>query len=131
MSRPRIIAAVLLFLSVILSVRCSSKFAHGERAYNRYCADCHMEDGKGVGEIYPSLLKSGHISDPRVLTCIIKYGYNDTSTVMQMNAIEGISDIDITNIINYMTNDLMRKEGEVLIQNIQDHINNCEPKPVQ
>ncbi len=117
--------------TLILSVQCSSKFAHGKRAYVKYCADCHMEDGNGVGEIYPSLLLSNYTSDIESLPCIIKHGFNDTSTVMQMNPVEGISDIDITNIINYLNSDLLGKSEEVQIQDIQKIIEACDPKPVQ
>ena len=122
---------LLIITTLVLSVQCSSKFAHGKRAYNKYCADCHMEDGNGVGEIYPSLLRSNYTSDTESLPCIIKHGFNDTSTVMQMNPVEGISDIDITNIINYLSSDLLGKTEEVQIQDIQKIIESCDTNPVQ
>lgn len=127
----RLTFSILLgIVIIILSVQCSSKFAHGERAYLKYCGDCHMEDGQGVGEIYPSLLTSRHSINTEILPCIIKHGYNDSTTVMQMNPIEDISDIDITNIINYVTIDLLGKQKEVLIQDIQNHLKTCNKTPV-
>ena len=35
----------------------------GQEIYNDFCAQCHLEDGKGVEGIYPPLAKSDFLND--------------------------------------------------------------------
>ena len=46
----------------------------GQEIYNDFCAQCHLEDGKGVTGIYPPLAKSDFLKDINRTISSIKYG---------------------------------------------------------
>ena len=129
--RSILLVCSLILCSVYLTECNTIKFKHGERAYLRYCADCHMEDGKGVAKLYPSLFDSDLVADSKILPCLIVNGYNDSMTIMQMVPVEGISSIDITNITNYLRQDLLSLEGTVTIQQVDRTLENCSQNIVK
>ena len=46
----------------------------GQEIYKDFCAQCHLEDGKGVKGIYPPLAKSDFLKDINRTISSIKYG---------------------------------------------------------
>jgi len=77
--------------------------------YDFHCAGCHLEDGTGLGEIYPPLTKSDYVlNNIRDFACIISTGISGEITVDgkqyngEMPGNKGLNTVEITNIINYM-----------------------------
>ena len=98
------------FLCILGSIglinSCSyTEFAQGKRLYERHCGDCHMNDGSGVVKLYPSLINSTKMQ-VSTLPCIIRYGQKSNNTVVEMEGIPDLSEVEINNIINYLLNDL-------------------------
>ena len=80
--------------------------AQGERIYLAKCANCHMEDGSGLGRQIPSL-QSYDYSDQNLpkLYCVIRHGIKADSIgeIMQaMPAQPKMSEVEMLNLINYL-----------------------------
>jgi len=94
---------------VFLLFSCEQQFNQGKVMYDFHCAGCHLEDGSGLGEIYPPLTKSDyvltHIDD---FACIISKGMQGEIIVDgktyngEMPGNKGLTAVEINNIINYM-----------------------------
>jgi len=81
----------------------------GERLYLTYCSSCHMDNGSGLGELYPPLANSDFLADNQeLIPCIIRYGINTPLMVngivydIPMEGIKELNDIEIHNIIRYI-----------------------------
>ncbi|MCB0705889.1 MAG: cytochrome c [Saprospiraceae bacterium] len=101
---------VMLLAGILLAYSCQKKpYKQGERLYVNFCANCHMEDGSGLIGNIPPLADSDFFRDNMSLVpCIIRYGLADTIQVngkdywQPMTGIAHLTDIEISNIINYI-----------------------------
>lgn len=102
---------ILLLLPVFLvPASCEQQpYRMGERLYKVHCANCHMDGGEGLGALIPPLAGSDYLASNRNrLACMIRYGLKDTIVVNgktyaeQMAANDKLSDIQITNVVNYV-----------------------------
>jgi mono/diheme cytochrome c family protein len=105
---------ILPFLTIIAALIsilfCSdSDFSHGERLYKANCANCHLENGQGIGLLMPPLARADYLQNNRAaLPCILKNGIKDSIVVNGKNYVEvmpgakHLSDVQITNILNYV-----------------------------
>jgi mono/diheme cytochrome c family protein len=109
--QPPFAAPAGLLLSLLLwLVSCTSQpYTDGERLYQTNCANCHLDDGKGLGALIPPLAGSDHLaSQAERLPCIIRYGLSDTIVVNgktyaeMMPGVPALSDIEVTNLSNYV-----------------------------
>ena len=98
-----------LFFIIALIACNSSPYRQGEALYVTNCANCHMEDGSGLGRNIPVLAQSDYLVTHRnQLACIVKYGLKDTIVVngttyhQAMPGNAKLSDVEITNILNYV-----------------------------
>lgn len=105
----------------------STKFPFGERIYQSKCADCHMDDGNGLSSLYPSLKTENILTLKERIPCIIRNGVNDTTSIIQMLAMPEISEVEITNVINYILQDLNQLDEEVFLNEVKEIIQNCNP----
>jgi cytochrome c553 len=91
-------------------IGCKPKsYAEGERLYKKNCANCHMDEGEGLAGLIPPLAGADYLHTHRIdLPCILKNGTHDTLQVNgrtfaeNMPAAPGLTDVDITNILNYI-----------------------------
>ena len=97
-----------LFLAALSSCE-DQTYQSGGRIYKKACANCHMDSGEGLGALIPPLAGSDFLGKNRdKLPCIIRYGLQDTIVVNgktygeNMAAMPGFSDIQITNLLNYV-----------------------------
>lgn len=93
----------------VLWMGCQKPFAQGERLYARHCAACHMEDGTGLQGIIPPLAGADFIqANPDLLPCIVVHGMDGPVMVngilydQPMAGIEGLNEVEIANILNYI-----------------------------
>jgi len=102
---------ILLLLPVFfLPASCEQQpYRMGERLYKVHCANCHMDGGEGLGALIPPLAGSDYLASNRNrLACMIRYGLKDTIVVNgktyaeQMAPNDKLSDIQITNVVNYV-----------------------------
>jgi len=97
---------ILLLGGIIALNSCEEdKYPQGHRVYKTYCENCHMQQGQGLGTLYPSLQNSSYLtSEVASLPCLIRHGKKSTvlSTVY-MPEHKMLTDTDMHNLINYLT----------------------------
>ena len=87
----------------------SQSIQNGQSIYSTYCMSCHMEDGNGLEGVYPSLVKTGTLSDINRLVKIVTQGMRGPITVKgvkydaEMAGVE-LADQDVADVINYIRN---------------------------
>src|SRR5437899_10512109 len=71
---------------IIVIVSCSNPkeikekqyYTEGMYLYKNHCQSCHMEDGKGLGDLIPPLAKADFLlKNKDRLSCIIRKGINN------------------------------------------------------
>ena len=118
--------SVLLFAGTIILQACSNEqelnyrryFVNGKGLYEKNCQNCHGVNGEGLGKLYPPLTDTLYLSKNRsILACIIKDGLTGKITVSgvsyetEMPGNADLADIDIAQIIVYVTNSFGNKQG--------------------
>lgn len=101
--------------------------------YDFHCAGCHLEDGTGLGEIYPPLTKSdyvlNHITD---FPCIISKGMSGKLVVNgktyngEMPGNKGLTSVEITNIINFMNHTFDYGLPVMQLEETKEYLKPCE-----
>jgi mono/diheme cytochrome c family protein len=95
----------------------------GKKVYDTYCISCHMENGMGVEGAFPSLVKTGNLSDKNRLVKIILLGMrgplkvNGISFDGEMAGIE-MTDKEVADVINYIRNSWGNKAPLVQVAEI-------------
>lgn len=99
----------ILALVVILDACRNQTYQSGERLYKSTCANCHMDNGEGLGALIPPLAGSEYLAAHRnKLPCIVRYGLEDSIQIKgkmygeKMAGMPGLSEIQITNVLNYI-----------------------------
>ena len=115
-----------LFAAVLILESCSNEmelnyqryYVNGKGLYEKNCQNCHGTNGEGLGKLYPPLTDSVFLSKNRSsLACIIKNGLTDKITVnnvsyeTEMPGNTTLADIDIAQIIVYITNSFGNGQG--------------------
>jgi Cytochrome C oxidase, cbb3-type, subunit III len=107
-------------------------YQEGERLYIKNCANCHMENGEGLGALIPPLAGADYLKVNREkLPCIIKHGLKDTivvngkTYVEQMPGVETLSEIHIANILNYVNNAWGNRQEPYRLDEVRDLLEKC------
>ena len=95
----------------------------GQEIYEDFCAQCHLEDGKGVKGIYPPLAKSDFLKDINRTISSIKYGLKGPITVNgeKYNSImvsQGLDDEEISDVVNYILNSWGNSTKQLITEEI-------------
>ena len=109
----------IFFLTIVLIIAISSQsfdqtlpqasLKNGQAVYETYCISCHMEDGNGVPSAFPSLVKTGNLSDKNRLVKIVLQGMRGPIIVKgekydaEMASIS-LTDQELVEVINYIRN---------------------------
>jgi mono/diheme cytochrome c family protein len=128
MSNKIILVYVLfiLFFIIVTSACNQEKFAQGKRIYEVNCANCHMENGKGLGEMYPDITVSTLLrEDKNALPCLIRLGkVGNVMSNVAMPANKELTEVSMNNLINY----LLHTWGDGSVSNVNDlkeSLQNC------
>lgn len=115
-----------LFSAVLVFESCSNEmelnyqryYVNGKGLYEKNCQNCHGVNGEGLNKLYPPLTDTLFLTRNRSsIACIIKNGLNGDIKVNNVNynsAMPGnadLADIDIAQIIVYITNSFGNKQG--------------------
>ena len=110
-----------------------NQFVQGERLYNSYCENCHMENGQGLGKLIPPLQDSDYyLSEYENLLCVITKGMskeivvNDVYYKEQMPAVTHLTTAELSNLINYMNSKWYPNKSLVTPVNIKETFSSCE-----
>lgn len=99
----------IAFTGKSYSQNTSQSIQNGQSIYSTYCMSCHMEDGNGLEGVYPSLVKTGNLSDKNRLVKIISQGIRGSIMVngvkydAEMAGVE-LPDQEVADVINYIRN---------------------------
>lgn len=107
-------------------------YVNGKGLYEKYCQNCHNQDGKGLGTLYPPLTDTAYlIKNKNKLACIIRYGQNTSIRINniqyegQMPVNKSLADIDIAQLIVYISNSFGNKQGFYDATEVNTDLKNC------
>ena len=105
---------------------------NGKTLYMTYCSNCHQANGKGLAKLYPPLAKSDYLmEDIKRAACIIRNGQSGSIVVngiayeMPMPAQQKLSNIEIAQLLTYITNSWGNQKGFVTVQETEKFLNSC------
>ena len=92
-----------------------------------------METGEGLAGLIPPLAGADYLAKNRdKLACIIRYGLEDTITVNgrvfteKMDGMPGLSDIQITNLLNYINNSWGNANPAFSYEEVTEILSKCK-----
>ena len=124
---------LVLGIVILVGVGCERKpFAQGEILYQNFCSNCHMENGQGLEGLIPPLAGSDYLQREALNTaCIIRYGQEGPIIVngrrynQPMPGIPQLTDVEITNILNYINQAWGNTYGYVPLENVRTQLERC------
>lgn len=139
--RNRIIYTVLLAIVIGISVQsCQNEnsldykryYVNGKNIYEKNCQSCHGADGKGLGTLYPPLTDSTYLKlNKNKLACLIRNGQEGQIKINNiiyeglMPGNETLADIDIAQVIVYITNSFGNKQGFYDAEKVTNDLKTC------
>lgn len=131
--------SVFLFTSILLVATACTRnpYQDGTRVYTSYCANCHMDSGEGLGALIPPLNGADYlVINHDQLPCLVRYGLQDTIIVNgktyaeAMPPADQLSDIDITNVLNYVNTHFGNNNRIFTLSEVRASLNKCSPLPL-
>jgi mono/diheme cytochrome c family protein len=126
------IASIIICVIVIFAMIREGNKNPGKIMYKRYCENCHLEDGLGLGELMPPLAGSDYLRDNQAeLPCMIMYGMkgeievNGVKFNEEMPPAEDITKGQILNIINYINNAWGNDYGDWNLREVNEKLEEC------
>ena len=124
---------LFLFIAVYGMACERQPYQSGERLYKTHCANCHMDNGEGLGALMPPLAGSDYLAEHQDdLPCLIRKGLQDTIVVNgkiyaeKMPANEALSDIQITNILNYVNSSWGNQHPAFQLEALREVLKKCQ-----
>lgn len=139
--RKYIIKAIFLFAIIAIMISCQNQetidlqnyMSNGKDIYKAKCQNCHGENGEGLGQLAPPLTDSVFLKvNKNRLACIIKNGANESFTIHgkeykeKMPAFPELADIDVAQVMVFVTNSFGNKQGFVAYQEVSRQLQNCK-----
>lgn len=129
----------LFFIIVIHHFSCDfNPHLQGKWLYDSNCASCHMEDGSGLRELIPSMVKSPYLTENNIysVACMIRYGIkkpdplNPEIEVWVMPPLPELTNTEIANILNYIGNHFENSATYVHPTTLDSTLENCPNEAV-
>lgn len=129
-----ILTAIICTLSFFSS--CETAYEpEGKVLYEKYCANCHIENGEGVGTLIPPLAEADFLENNRNdLPCLLRYGYEGEMVVNgktyneKMPGVPNLNHIEITNILNYLSKSWGNNAELWKPDDVKKKLDNCSQK---
>ena len=113
-------------------------YVNGKGLYEQHCQNCHSKEGIGLAQLIPPLTDTTFLKkNKNRLACIIKYGQAGNITVNgiifeeKMPANDHLADIEIAEIITYISNSFGNKQGLYDAEMAGMDLKNCKKNNVQ
>lgn len=107
--------------------------SNGKDIYEARCQNCHGKLGEGLGELAPPLTDTLFLKNNKnELACFIKNGVNEPMQVNgkiyheKMPAFKDLHDIDIAQLIVYITNSFGNKQGMYSYERVSGDLKKCK-----
>lgn len=107
-------------------------YANGRDLYVKRCQNCHGQKGEGLEALIPPLTDTIYLKQNKYkLACIIKNGLHENITVSnrsfgeKMPAQADLNNIDIAQIIVYITNSNGSKQGMYTTEAVGADLKKC------
>ena len=118
---------------VLVSAHCTQyPYIQGEILYSNFCESCHMQDGSGLGAEIPPLAGADYVAqNQEKLACMIRHGIagplvvNGITYNQAMPGVEVLSDVEITNIINYVNQAWGNNLGTITLGEVRRQLDAC------
>ena len=102
----------------------------GKEIYSSQCITCHMELGEGIEGVYPPLAKSDYLmADKKRSIDQVLHGLtgeikvNGVTYDGVMAGYEAMSDVEISDVLNYVRNSFGNKGGAVTAEEVKSFRN--------
>lgn len=123
----------IFLLTFIFSCK-QETYKEGAALYKKNCANCHQENGEGLGELIPPLAKADYLQLYRPkLACVLKKGLTMPIVVngkayseQQMPAMPQLSDVDILNILNFIGSAWGNQQSIFTIDEVKKSLQTCQ-----
>jgi mono/diheme cytochrome c family protein len=124
-----------IVLCTLFFTNCNHSKTDGVDLYRNKCLSCHGSQGQGLNNLIPPLAGSNWLVEPDLrsqLPCIIRHGMQGKILVNGkeyegvMQAAPSLNAVDITNLINYISNTWGNTAPPVSLQEVQEAINQCK-----
>lgn len=113
------------------SIRKDAYYVNGRDLYITHCQNCHGSKGEGLAELAPPLTDSVYLKTNKTkLACMIRHGASGTM-VIHGKTYEGqmpdlnLADIDIAQLIVYITNGFGHKQGMYTNEQVAADLKGC------
>lgn len=132
-NKIRWIIPVILLGGIPFTLLYTSKSSNpSEQLYQAKCASCHMDKGEGLKKLIPPLAGADYLARTEELACLIKNGIegemlvNGVSYNQPMPGNPELTDIQISNLINYIRNEWGNKYPYISPQEVKKQLENCK-----
>ena len=130
-----LVTLISLFSLVVGLLSCEHSvrtYNEGAVLYSKNCANCHMDDGSGLEALYPPLAGADMLESLDVAAaCLIRHGLEGHIVVngvvyeTGMAGIEHLTDVEITNILNYIHNAWGNKRAYIPLKEVKAVLKAC------
>lgn len=138
----KLILSTLFFItiaSMIYSCQSSEQlkqdiyYANGRDLYIKHCQNCHGSKGEGLNALAPPLTDTAFLKiNKQKIACFIKNGSSGPITINgkiydgKMPDFATLANIDIAQIVVYITNTYGNNQGMYTAEQIAEDLKNCK-----
>ncbi|MDA9774656.1 cytochrome c [Saprospiraceae bacterium] len=123
----------ILAILAVLNSGCKPVYSQGRQLFENNCGNCHGKDGLGLRSLYPPIANSDYLENNfEKLPCIITKGVHNPLTVngkqytTPMAGLEDLTDIEITNIVNFISSNWYPNHEYISLKDINVIIGSCK-----
>lgn len=108
-------------------------YVQGQQLYRMHCSNCHQENGKGLGRIYPPIDSSDFMDkNLNTVICIVKYG---TEGALFVNGVEynkpmpgniRLTELEVAEIVTYIYNTWSHHRGMIDVKEVTGVLSTCQ-----
>lgn len=127
-----VLATIIYSCQNAAQVKQDVYYVNGRDLYIKHCQNCHGSKGEGLGTLTPPLTDTIFLKENKEkLSCFIKNGIKDTITVNgqkyegTMPAFPELYDIDIAQLMVYLTNSFGNKQGMYTPEQVASDLKSC------
>ena len=114
------------------SIKQKQYYIKGEQLYLKNCSNCHQQDGRGLGKLYPPIAEADFVEkNPEAVVCLIRFGIEGELTVngimynMAMPPNPSLTDLEVAQISTYILNSWGHNAGLIDVKTVSPLLEQC------